>query len=192
MGKQTATPDRAMRADALRNREKLLAAATDLFASGGTDVSLEAVAEQAGVGIGTLYRHFPTREALVEAAYRSEVESLCGAAADLLGSNPPSVALERWMSRFVGYSAAKRGMVDALQSVVASNSDLFAETRRQIIGAIDLLVKAGVADGSLRPDADPEDVLHALGAIWLLKGPGWEKRAERLLSLLMDGLRYGT
>jgi AcrR family transcriptional regulator len=127
-----------LRADAQRNRDKLLAAATAAFAETGTDASLEAIAKRAGVGIGTLYRHFPTREALVEAAYRNEVERLCESARELLASHPPDVALAEWMDRFVAYAAAKRGMRSALQAV-AAKSDLFPEARRRQLEAIALL-----------------------------------------------------
>src|SRR4051812_14484291 len=177
------------RADARRNREKLLTAATELFAASGTDVSLDAVAKRAGVGIGTLYRHFPTREALVEAAYRNEVAHLCEAAAELLTQHPPDVALAEWMDRFVAYATAKKGMRDALQSVVAGGSDLFADARGQIVGAIALLLAVGVEAGTLRPDVDAEDVMRAMGAVWLVDD---EEQARRLLRLLMDGLRHGT
>jgi AcrR family transcriptional regulator len=177
------------RADARRNREKLLAAAGELFATVGTDVSLDAVAKRAGVGIGTLYRNFPTRDALVEAAYRAEVEHLSEAAGALLESHSPDVALAEWMDRFVAYSTAKKGMRDALQSVVAGGSDLFADARGQIVGAITLLLTAGVEAGTLRGDVDAEDVMRAMGAVWLVDD---EEQARRLLRLLMDGLRHGT
>ena len=184
---------RPMRADARRNRDRLLAAALQLFADSGTEVSLEAVAKKAGVGIGTLYRHFPTREALVEAAYRTEVERLC-AVDELLQAHAPEVALAEWLDRFVAYAATKRGMSDALQSVVAStNAHLFADTRAQIINAIAALLDAAAAAGSIRNDVDPDDVLRAMGSIWLVPiEPGWQERARRLLALLMDGLRYGA
>src|SRR3954462_10788190 len=130
----TATPP--MRADARRNRDKLLAAAVELFGLEGTDVSLEAIAKRAGVGIGTLYRHFPTRESLVEAVYRNEVAQVSAAAEELLAEHPADAALAEWMKRFAAYMVAKRGMADALQSVVQSNSELFAESRAQLNGAI--------------------------------------------------------
>ena len=177
------------RADAIRNREKLLSAATELFAARGTDVSLDAVARHAGVGIGTLYRHFPTRDALVEAAYRAEVEDLCRTAAVLLESRPADEALAEWMERFVAYTAAKKGMKGALQAVVASGSDVFGETRGQIIAAIDDLLAAGVEDGTLRSDVDAMDVWRAMGAVW---GVETAEQARTLLRLLMDGLRHGT
>lgn len=179
--------DQTMRADARRNREKLLAAATIAFAEAGTDASLEAIAKRAGVGIGTLYRHFPTREALVEAAYRNEVDRLCGSAPELLADHPPDVALAEWMDRFVGYAEAKRGMKSALQTVVASPSDLFADAKRQLLEAIALLLGAGVEAGTLRSDVDAEDVLRAMGAVWLVDDA---EQARKLLRLLMDGLRH--
>jgi AcrR family transcriptional regulator len=177
-----------LRADAQRNRDKLLAAATAAFAETGTDASLGAIAKRAGVGIGTLYRHFPTREALVEAAYRNEVERLCESARELLASHPPDVALAEWMDRFVAYAAAKRGMRSALQAV-AAKSDLFPEARRRQLEAIALLLAAGVDAGTLRSDVDAEDVLRAMGAVWLVDDA---EQARKLLRLLMDGLRHGS
>jgi AcrR family transcriptional regulator len=184
---------RSMRADARRNREKLLAAAAELFASSGVEVSLDAVAQRAGVGIGTLYRHFPTREALVEAAYRNEVERLCEAAGELQRTHPPDVALAEWMDRFVSYAATKRGMSDVLHSmVVASNSDLFAQTRARLLAVISSLLDDATAAGTIRNDVDAEDVLRAMNGIWQVTEADWQDRARRLLTLLMDGLRAGT
>ena len=191
---QTTQPGRSMRADARRNREKLLLAAVELFAGAGEDVPLEAIAERAGVGIGTLYRHFPTREALAEAAYRNEVRRLCDAAAALLATEPPDVALAEWMDRFVTYVAAKRSMANMLQSVIAaSDSELYADARRQMVGAMTMLLDAAERAGSTRADVDAEDVLRLMSGIWLVAdGDDWTERARRLLSLLMDGLRYGA
>jgi AcrR family transcriptional regulator len=176
------------RADARRNREKLLLAATELFATAGNDVSLDAVAKRAGVGIGTLYRHFPTRDALVEAAYRAEVTHLCEAAEALLAEHEPDVALAEWMERFVAYAAAKKGMKGALRSV-AAGSDLWGETRRQIIAAIASLLEAGVAAGTLRSDVTADDVWRAMGSVWSIDA---EDQIRTLLRLLMDGLRHGA
>jgi AcrR family transcriptional regulator len=175
------------RADARRNREKLLAAAVELFATVGTDVSLDAVAKRAGVGIGTLYRNFPTREALVEAAYRAEVEHLCEAAEAFSQAHPPDVALERWMERFAEYAAAKKGMKGALTQVVAGGSDVFAETRVQILAALSDLLAAGVAAGVLRSDVTADDVFRAMGPIWSTDD---QTQIRTLLRLLMDGLRH--
>ena len=136
--------DRPLRADAQRNREKLLAAATEAFAAEGEDVALENVAARAGVGIGTLYRHFPNRDALVVAAYQHEVDALCAAAADLLAAGQPAdEALRAWTERFADYIATKRRMGNALRSAAASDSPLFAQTREQILGALGLLLDAG-------------------------------------------------
>ncbi|MCU1361153.1 MAG: TetR/AcrR family transcriptional regulator [Ilumatobacteraceae bacterium] len=185
----SATADKPMRADARRNRQRLLAAAIELF-NDGDDVTLEAVARQAGVGIGTLYRHFPTRDDLVEAAYRNEVAQLHDAATELLETLPPDEALAAWMHRFVTYAATKNGMRDALQSVVASNSGLSMDTRRRMIAAIDALLSAGVTAGTLRADVDAEDVLFATGGIWQVTADErWRDRAERMVGLIVDGIR---
>ena len=185
------THDKPLRKDAQRNREKLLAAAVELFAERGTEGSLEEVAKRAGVGIGTLYRHFPTRDALVEAAYRNEVAQLRAAADELLAELPPDRALEAWMRRFVDYGSAKRGMRDALHSIAGAGSDLFAETRGSVTEAVAVLLKAGAEAGSLRSDVEAEDVLRAMGAIWMVaEGDDFADQAMRILRLVLDGLRY--
>src|SRR5205823_1403423 len=120
---------RPLRADARRNRDRLLDAAVRAFSQDGPDVTLDAIAKEAGVGIGTLYRHFPTREALVEAAYRSELARLCDAAADLLSGMPADAALRTWMDRFVDYMTTKRGMSDALRALIASGGNPYAQSR---------------------------------------------------------------
>ena len=187
------TPEKPLRADAQRNRDKLLAAASDAFAECGTDVSLEAVARRAGVGIGTLYRHFPTRDALVEAAYRAEVEHLARAADELLAEHPPDEALALWLDRFVEYAAAKRGMLEALRSLSAGREDFFAGTRVQIVGALTTLLDAAHAAGTIRDDVEPGDIMRATGAIWAMNDDeDWQANARKLLALLMDGLRAGA
>ncbi len=191
---ETDQPAPAMRADARRNRERLLAAAVEMFADAGQDVPLEAIAERAGVGIGTLYRHFPTREALAEAAYRNEVRRLCDAAAELLAERPPEQALAEWMDRFVTYVAAKRSMAGMLQSVIASGeASLYTVARGQMLDAITLLIDAAERAGSIRAGVEPEDVLRVMSGIWLVSdGPDWSTRSRRMIELLMDGLRYGA
>jgi AcrR family transcriptional regulator len=180
------------RADARRNRERLLATALEVFAGQGTDVSLKVIAKSAGVGIGTLYRHFPTREALLEAAYRNEVAQLCDVE-ELLRDRPPDAALEEWMDRVVQYAVIKRGISGALRSLAASGSDIYDDTRRELLAALTQLLEAGIAAGTIRPDADAEDVLRVIGAIWLIPDePGWADHARRVLTLLMDGLRHGA
>jgi AcrR family transcriptional regulator len=187
------TAIRPLRADAQRNRDKLLSAATAAFAEEGEEVALETIAAHAGVGIGTLYRHFPSREALVAAAYRNEVDALCAAAADLVGSLPADQALRAWAERFADYIATKRAMGDALRSVAGSDSPLFAETRERILRALHLLLEAGAASGTLRADVDPRDVMRVIHAIWYLPDcPEWRADVGRMLDLVIDGLRYGV
>ncbi|WP_308190632.1 TetR/AcrR family transcriptional regulator [Streptomyces sp. HPF1205] len=186
------TGSRPLRADARRNRERLLAAAVSALADGG-EVTLEAIAKDAGVGIGTLYRHFPTREALVEAAYRSELTRLCEAAPLLLDAGPADLATRAWMDRFVDYMIAKRGMADALRAVVASGGNPFAHSRDLLVGTLSALLEAGAREGALRTDIDPADVLTALSGVSLAAGrPDNREQAGRLLDLLMDGLRHGA
>ena len=182
---------RPLRADAQRNRERLLAVAVCAFSQEGPDVTLESIARDAGVGIGTLYRHFPTREALVEAAYRNELGRLCDGAADLLRAAPPDEATRTWMDRFIDYMTTKRGMADALRAVIASGGDPFAQTRGRLLGAITALLGAGGAAGTIRGDVEPGDVLASLSGVSLAAGePAQRDQARRMLDLLMDGLRY--
>lgn len=184
---------RPLRVDAQRNRDKLLAAATEAFAEHGEDVPLETIAARAGVGIGTLYRHYPSREALVVAAYEHEVDVLCAAAAELLATQPADEALRAWAERFADYMATKRGMGSALRAAAASDSPLFAVTRERILGALRLLLTAGARAGTLRADVDPTDVMRVISGIWYLpSGPEWRDDVGRMLGLVIDGLRYGA
>ncbi len=181
---------RPLRADAQRNRDRLLKVAVRAFSSGSPDVTLESIARDAGVGIGTLYRHFPTREALIEAAYRNELARLCGSAAELLQTGPADVALRAWMDRFIDYLATKHGMADALRAVIASGGDPFAQSRESLLDAIGTLLKAGAADATLRSEVAPADVLASLSGVSLVAGaPDQRDQAGRLLDLLLDGLR---
>ena len=185
------TDERPLRADAQRNRDRLLEVAVGAFSKDGPDVPLDSIAKVAGVGIGTLYRHFPTREALVEAAYRNELARLCDAADELLATMPPDAALRTWMDRFVDYMTTKRGMADALRTVIASGGDPFAHSRDRMIAAIRALLDAGAAAAALRSDVEPVDVVMSLSGISLAAGePAQREQAGRLLDLLMDGLRY--
>ncbi|QZN85196.1 TetR/AcrR family transcriptional regulator [Cellulomonas sp. C5510] len=189
----TAPAAKPLRADAARNRARLLAVAAEALAE-DPDTPLESIAQRAGVGIGTLYRHFPERGALVEAAYRQEVTALCDAAPALLGQDRPAAdALREWMARFVRYAATKRGMGAALRTAVGSDSSLFAETRTRIIAALDVLLDAGRADGSVRGDVDGEQVMLAMGCVWNVPDSDrWAERVRGLLDLVVDGLRYGA
>jgi AcrR family transcriptional regulator len=183
--------DRTLRADARRNRDRLLSAAVRAFSQDGADVTLDAIAKDAGVGIGTLYRHFPTREALIEAAYRSELARLCDAVPDLLQEMRPDEATRAWMDRYIEYMTTKRGMADALRAVIASGGTPYAQSRDRLITAITSLLQAGAASGMLRADVEPADVLASLSGISLAAGePAQRAQARRLLDLLMDGLRY--
>ncbi|MFZ0216540.1 MAG: TetR family transcriptional regulator [Candidatus Dormiibacterota bacterium] len=180
--------ERSIRADAQRNREQLLQAALHAFSgAGAADVSLEAIAKAAGVGIGTLYRHFPSRDALVEAVYRTELARLCDASGELLATEAPAAALREWMGRFVAFQATKHGMADALHAVIASGGNPFEETRARLLEAVGTLAQAGVASGALRDDVEPVDILTALLGLSLASvGPA---QSDRLLDLLLEGLR---
>jgi AcrR family transcriptional regulator len=181
-----------LRADAQRNRERLLATALKLFTSSKEEVTLSAVAEKAGVGIGTLYRHFPTRDALVEAVYRNEVERLSDAAPSLLKEMPADKALEEWLRRYAALVAAKRGLKEALRSIFEPGAETYARSRDSMTAAATLLLEAAAKSGAIRSDYDPQDVLLAIAAsTWTLVNDGeWEERARRVLRLVMDGLRY--
>ena len=186
-----ATCARPLRADAQRNRDKLLDVAVRAFSRGRPEVTLEAIARDAGVGIGTLYRHFPTREALVEAAYRNELARLCDAVPDLLAAGPPDRAARIWMDRFVDYMTTKHGMADALRTVIASGGNPFAESRDRLLAAVTALLEAGVAAGTLRSDIAPSDVLTSLSGVSMVTAnQAQPDQARRILDLLVDGLRY--
>ncbi|MDX8448079.1 TetR/AcrR family transcriptional regulator [Mesorhizobium sp. VK3C] len=188
-----APAQKPLRADARRNRDKLVEAAAQAFAADGVDASLEEIAKRAGVGIGTLYRHFPTREHLVEVVYRREVEGLCQAADELARDHPADVALELWMQRFVDYIATKRGLATSLRILLTTNSTLFSDTSGRVSNALRGLVEQAAAAGKIRADVDASDVLHALGGIYSAPNtPDWRERSGRLVKLLMDGLRFGA
>jgi AcrR family transcriptional regulator len=182
---------RPQRADARRNRDKLMVAASEAFAEHGIDTSLEDIARKAGVGIGTLYRHFPSRDALMEAVYRHQVEALCRQADELLATSTPVDALAVWMQQFVGYVATKRGMATALKAVVGKDSELFAYTHGLIHVCIDNLLARAAESGAIRSDVEGGDLMRALSGICLVSDQeGWQEQARRLVALLLDGLRY--
>jgi AcrR family transcriptional regulator len=181
---------RKPRADALRNRELLLAAAKTVFSAGGPDASLEAVARRADVGIGTLYRHFPTREALYEAVYRHEVEQLSELAEELKSEASPVEALRRWLRSNVEFVATKKGMSAALALAAQTNSELMAFSYDRLTKAVGALLDRAVAAGDIRGDVGPEDLLRALiGMCYLHDQPGWQTSVVRLLDVFVDGLR---
>ncbi|MBF9066647.1 TetR/AcrR family transcriptional regulator [Streptacidiphilus fuscans] len=183
------TPERPLRADASRNQERLLEVAAEAFGREGAGASLKAIAMEAGVGIGTLYRRFPTREALVESVYRNEVARLCASSPVLLGQLHAVEALRAWMRQFVDFMATKHAMADALRQVLASEDDRM-HTRFLLRDAIATLLDAGVAEGTIRPGLDAYDLMMALGGVTLIAdGPEQRDMAMRLLDFLIDGVR---
>lgn len=180
---------RSLRADAQANYDRLLEVAARAFASEGADASLKAIAAEASVGIGTLYRRFPTREDLIEATYRNETTRLAESAAQLLQDRAPVDALRDWMEQFVDYMQTKQGMADALPAILAAREGLRLHSREALGQAIATLLAAGTAAGQLREDAAPGDVMMALGGITLISGHEDQRElASRLISLLLDGL----
>jgi AcrR family transcriptional regulator len=193
MAAQSAANVRKPRADAIRNRERVLEAAKVVFSAGGPDASLEAVARRAGVGIGTLYRHFPTREALFEAVYRREVQQLSELAEALKSEADPVDALRRWLRSNVEFVATKKGMSAALALAVQSSSELSAFSFDRLTKAVGALLDRAVAAGEIRSDISPEDILRALvGMCYLHDQPGWQNSVVRLLDVFVDGLRVRT
>jgi AcrR family transcriptional regulator len=184
------TRARKPRADGQRNRERLIDAAKTAFADIGADVSLDEIARRAGVGIGTFYRHFPSRDAIVEAVYRREVRQLGEAATRLLDELPPGEALRQWMRLFVDYIATKKLIASALGALAGGTTDLYAASSATIGGAITRLVERAAEAGDIRSDVDPSDIMRALaGFTYGNASPGWQASALRLIDLLMDGLK---
>ncbi|MEV5239533.1 helix-turn-helix domain-containing protein [Streptomyces cinnamoneus] len=181
---------RPLRADAQRNRDKILTAAVRVFTEEGLDAHLERIAREAGVGTATLYRNFPTREALIEAAHRNEVAQLCDVVPDLLAAEPPYEALRAWTRLFMDYATAKLGMADALRAMAAAGSNPYAHSHDMIQTAITSLMDACTAAGAIRSDISPTDMFAALAGIALTSAkPEQREQAERLLDLTLDGLK---
>jgi AcrR family transcriptional regulator len=181
---------RKPRADSARNRQLLIDAAKAAFAEIGLMVSLEEIARRAGVGIGTLYRHFPSREAVMEAVYRREVQQLVEAVPQLLQASPAGEALHQWMHLFVNYIATKRLIAPSLGTAIGRSSAPNSSPAELITRAISILVKRAVSSGDVRKDIDPSDLLRALvGVSYGNPDAGWEASARRLIDILMDGLR---
>jgi AcrR family transcriptional regulator len=180
---------RKPRADAVRNRERVLEAAKSVFSAGGAEASLDAVARRAGVGIGTLYRHFPTREDLFEAVYRREVEQLGELAEQLKGEAAPVDALRRWLRSNVELVATKKGMAAALALAAHRPPELYAYTFDRLTKAVGVLLDRAVASGEIRADISAEDLLRALvGMCYMHDQPGWQATVLRLLDVFVDGL----
>jgi AcrR family transcriptional regulator len=183
-------PRPALRTDALRNRERILEVAKEAFTRFGADASLDEIAKHAGVGAGTLYRHFPSRDALIEAVYRSEVVKLAAAARTFAKEMPPLDALRAWMLLFVDHIAAKQIIAPALNSIGGGASKLYEGSRSHIQEAIELLAKRAIKSGDLRKDIDPFDLLRALiGASYVTAGSDWRQSARRLVEILIAGSR---
>ena len=181
---------RKPRADALRNRERVLEAARAVFSAGGPDASLEAVAKTAGVGIGTLYRHFPSRETLFDAVYRREAQQLAALADRLKKAAQPIEALRQWLHALVKFVATKKGMSAALALAVSKDSDLFSYSSDLLLRSAGGLLDQAVAAGAIRNDITPEDLIRALvGMCYTHDQPGWQKNVLRLVDVLIDGLR---
>lgn len=179
-----------LRADAVRNRERLVAAARERFSGGDEGMSLEGVAQAAGLGIATLYRHFPTLEALVEAVYRSELDALAADADHLLAANIAFDGLRMWMDRYARFVATKRAMYDALRIALTSRTSPASETRARIRATVARFVSAGASDGTIRDDVEPDDITLSLaGAVLAATISTDQAQLRRLLDLLMDGLR---
>lgn len=192
-GAHPGSTGRKPRADSVRNRERLIEAAKAGFAEVGPEVSLDEIARRAGVGIGTLYRHFPTRDAMVEAVYRREVRQLAEAAERLLADMSPGAALHGWMRMFVDYVATKKVIASAVGAMVGGASALYANSGVSITDELARLVKAAAAAGEIRPDVDADDILRALvGFAYANSAPGWQDSALRLIDILMDGLKPAT
>jgi AcrR family transcriptional regulator len=174
-----------LRSDARLNRDDILAAAVRAFTK-DANASLEGIARAAGVGIGTLYRHYPTRAALVEAAYRKEIKKLCDAAPELLEQHKPDVALARFLDRFIDHMIARRGMIDAMLAAIAAGGTPLNQSLAMISAAVAPLIEAGKAEGVLRDDVTVEDFITVKGAV-AFAGP---EKGRRLAAILLDGLRY--
>jgi AcrR family transcriptional regulator len=181
---------RKLRTDALRNRERILEVAKEAFTRFGANASLDDIATRAGVGAGTLYRHFSTRDALIEAVYQTEVEKLAAAERKFSGTMPPIEALRAWMLLFVDHIAAKQIIAPALNTLVGGPSKLYEGSRGQMRGAIDALVKRAIKSGDIRKDLDPFDLLRALiGVSHVASSPDWQQSARRLVDILISGSR---
>ncbi|MBL7236934.1 MAG: TetR/AcrR family transcriptional regulator [Komagataeibacter hansenii] len=186
-------PRRRPRSDGQRNRENLLRVAKTAFTAGEVDIPLDEVARRAGVGIGTLYRHFPNRDALIEAVYRAELDSLADAAPILAAQHPPVEALRAWMRLFVDYIAAKLVIAPALNGLAGGTGALYAQSGTVLQDAIEKLMAAAVASGDISADIEPVDLLRALAGVSnYAAGPGWETSAKRLVDILIAGSRAPT
>ena len=192
MSKKPEATKRQPRSDGARNRARLVAAAKVVFAKRGPAATLEEIARKAEVGIGTLYRHFPTRDALIEAVYRQEADKLVEAAAGLLTQPKPAAALRQWLLLFVQFIDTKRGMADVLNTLIGGPDALYQGTPVRLASSIEALVERAVKNGDCRTDVEPLDLLRAIGGVaTLTPGKQWKQSAVRMVDLLIRGLRPG-
>lgn len=190
MSSEEPSTRRRPRADSIRNRDRLLETAAEVFSSGDTPASLEAVARKAGLGIGTLYRHFPTRESLFEAVYRREVDHLGDLAEALSDGDDPVEALRTWVRANVRVAAAKRGMIETLQLAAFGSPELKAYSGERMLSAAKLLIDRAASKGCIRSDISAEDLLRVMaGIIYAPASANWQDTAQRLLDVFLDGLR---
>ncbi|WP_420956415.1 TetR/AcrR family transcriptional regulator [Burkholderia gladioli] len=188
--KENGAPARKPRADGERNRQRLIEAAKSVFAAKGSSASLDEIARTAGVGIGTLYRHFPTRDALISGLYRNETTQMAEAATRLADTHAPAEALRQWLLLFVHYMATKHGMAEVLNSVTGGVGALYADSATCILGALQDLVDRATASGEIRLGLAPIDVLRAIAGVGTVSSePGWEKSARQLVDIIMAGIR---
>ncbi|MCX4234764.1 TetR/AcrR family transcriptional regulator [Streptomyces ortus] len=188
-----ATPpaDRPLRAHARRNRDALLGAAREAFAAGEADIRVEEIARRAGVGVGTFYRHFPTREAVVEAVYDERVRDMCAHVQTRLATDPPHDALRAFLEQLIQHAVDSRSMAAALKTLMDLGSPVFNRGRETMVDTIGQLMAAGVAAGTIRADITADTVFRAMGGICASHGqPGWEDAARDVVHLLYDGLRH--
>jgi AcrR family transcriptional regulator len=188
--KRSQSDRRKPRADAQRNRQRILQVAKEAFAVAGANASLDDIAKEAGVGPGTLYRHFPTRGELIKAVYRNELERLAKAEQELSAKLPPVEALRAWLLLFVDAIAAKQIIAPALNTLVGDPKKVFESSYARIQEALRALVKRAVRSGDIRKDLDPTDLLRALvGVSHMASDPGWQQSAIRLVDILITGSR---
>ncbi|MDR3527549.1 MAG: TetR/AcrR family transcriptional regulator [Rhizomicrobium sp.] len=183
---------RHVRADAQRNMDALLEAALAVFTSSGVDAPVREIAEKAGVGIGTLYRHFPQRADLIAAVCRREIDACANAAVSLAAAHKPSEALARWMQRYAGFITTKRGLAPALHSGNPAFEGLRDYFEQRLQPALRNLLDAAAVAGEVRGDIDPDDLLRAVGSLGMRSGDDGPEHTQRMVALLVDGLRYGA
>jgi AcrR family transcriptional regulator len=185
-------PDRRVRVDVQRNLDSLLQAAKAVFATSGVDAPVREIAEKAGVGIGTLYRHFPERSDLIAAVFRNEIDACADAAPTLAAKHTPADALARWMQQYAAFIATKRGLAPALHSGAPAYEPLRDYFEQRVRPALKTLLRSAVAAGEVRSDIDPDDLLSAVASLCMPMHDKGPEHARRMVALLVDGLRYGT